>query len=97
MQLVIESAEISGIQQTSSPSVASWRNFFLLVEGTTPQTSSRLHVLAFILSLALYNTHVRSTSDYHLQEIAKYCCELEQLDILGTNKVTMEGVSMWVQ
>ena len=35
----------------------------------------------------------RSVSDYHLQEIAKYCHELEQLDILGSNMVTVKGVS----
>ena len=47
------------------------------------------HHLHFIIII-----HGRSISDYHLQEIAKYCCELEQLDILGTNKVTIDGVSM---
>ena len=36
---------------------------------------------------------VRTVSDYHLQEIAKHCHSLEQLDILGTNNITSEGIS----
>ena len=45
------------------------------------------------LELPLISNLYRSVSDCHLEEIANYCHDLEQLDILGTNEVTMQGVS----
>lgn len=63
------------------------------MEGTTLQSSTLHNTTPHIPGLAFHHNHFRGISDYHLQEFAKYCCELEQLDILGTNKVTMEGVS----
>lgn len=64
------------------------------MEGTYNSTKIPQSYTNALPSLEFYHIHGRSISDYHLQEIAKYCCELEQLDILGTNKVTMDGVSM---
>ena len=46
---------------------------------------------AFNIMLLLHH-NLRALRDCHLEAIANYSCELEQLDILGTNNVTLQGV-----
>lgn len=43
--------------------------------------------------MVIMHNFIRAVSDYHLEEIAKYCHHLEQLDVLGSNVITVQGAT----